>query len=393
MADCVRFAVVGAIGYSRAHLAGVQALAGRGRGRLAASMMIDKADHPDLVAEFEARGIPVFDHYERMLDACVGLVDVVTLPTPIHLHAAMTIAALARGYHVLVEKPVAGSLAEVDQMIAARNAAARNAAARHCAVGFQAIYSTVIQTLKRYRVEGRLGQVRSIRIGALWPRTPAYYGRNSWAGRLHVDGRPVFDSPFNNALAHQLMNMLYLASPQPGQAATVTRLEAELYRAYPIESFDTGFLRACTDEGVEIYFAASHACAQTVEPSMRLEAEKGSVEWHYLGNATITWANGEIEVVEQPADPRDEMFENLVDVLDGTATLPHCTLELGRAHVALIDALHRQTPILDVPAHLITEMADGQRVIVGVSDAVIQGMATGQLGSELNAPFAKTFRV
>lgn len=376
MTQCVRFAVVGATGYSRSHLAGVNMLAERGRGRLVASMMIDKPDHPDLVAEFEANGIHVFDGYETMLDACLGQVDVVTLPVPIHLHAAMTAAALERGYHVLVEKPVAGSTIEVERMIAARQASGKQ-----CAVGFQAIYSTAIQTLKRYVVEGRLGRVRSIRIGALWPRDPSYYGRNGWAGRLHVDGRPVFDSPFNNALAHQLMNLLYLASSQPGQAAHVVKLEAELYRAYPIESFDTGCLRAITDEGVELYFAASHAGDENVNPAMRLEAERASVEWHYQGSATITFHNGKVEQIEQPADPRDEMFEQVVDVVTGAASGPHCTLELGRAHVALIEALHRQTPIVDVPARFVSEIAGGQRVIAGVSEAIKRGMETGQLFS------------
>ncbi|MBN1933442.1 MAG: Gfo/Idh/MocA family oxidoreductase, partial [Anaerolineae bacterium] len=342
MTQPVRFAVVGVTGYSRSHLAGVKTLAERGLGQLVASMMIDKSDHPDLVAEFEANGIRVFDHYETMLDECVGQVDVVTLPVPIYLHAPMTAAALERGYHVLVEKPVAGSLDEVARMIAARDAAA----GCQCAVGFQAIYSTAIQAVKRYVVEGRLGRVRSIRIGALWPRDPSYYGRNGWAGKLYVDGRPVFDSPFNNALAHQLMNLLYLASPRPGQAAHVVELEAELYRAYPIESFDTGCLRAITDEGSELYFAASHACDQNLNPSMYLEAEKASVEWHYQGSATVTFANGEVEQIEQPSDPRDEMFEQVVDALTGAAGGPHCTLEIGRAHVALIEALHRQTPIV-----------------------------------------------
>ncbi len=376
MTQCVRFAVVGATGYSRSHLAGVKNLSDRGRGRLAASMMIDKPDHPDLVAGFEANGIPVFDHYETMLDACLGQVDVVTLPVPIHLHAAMTAAALERGYHVLVEKPVAGSLSEVDQMIAAHAAAGRQ-----CAVGFQAIYSTAIQTLKRYVVEGRLGRVKSMRIVALWPRNPVYYGRNGWAGKLHVDGKPVFDSPFNNALAHQLMNLLYLASPQPGQAANVVELEAELYRAYPIESFDTGCLRAVTGDGVELYFAATHACDENVNPAMRLEAEKASVEWHYQGGATVTFVDGAVEEVGQPADPRDEMFEQVVAAVTGTVDSPHCTLEVGRAHVALIEALHRQTQIVDVPARFVSEVEGGQRVISGVGEAIRRGVETGQLFS------------
>ena len=83
----VRFAVVGARGYSRDYLAILGTLEQEGLAQLSASMMIDAEDHPDLVKAFENRGVPVFDEYQGMLDACRDTVDVVGLPVPIHLHA------------------------------------------------------------------------------------------------------------------------------------------------------------------------------------------------------------------------------------------------------------------------------------------------------------------
>ena len=96
----VRFAVVGVEGYSRSHIRMVAGLAEAGRGRLAASMIINREDHPDCVAEFEQHHVRVFGDYAAMLVACRGDVDVVTLPVPIYLHAPMTIAALEAGYHI-----------------------------------------------------------------------------------------------------------------------------------------------------------------------------------------------------------------------------------------------------------------------------------------------------
>ena len=66
----IRFAVVGVKGYSRSHLRGVHMLAEQGRGKLAASMMIDKADHPQIVAEMQGNGVQIFDDYQTMLDTC-----------------------------------------------------------------------------------------------------------------------------------------------------------------------------------------------------------------------------------------------------------------------------------------------------------------------------------
>jgi predicted dehydrogenase len=70
----------------------------------------------------ELTGVPkknLFSDYNEML-AKVEL-DVVDVCTPNALHKGPTVAALDAGCHVIVEKPVAISAAEVEEMIAARN--------------------------------------------------------------------------------------------------------------------------------------------------------------------------------------------------------------------------------------------------------------------------------
>jgi predicted dehydrogenase len=315
-----------------------------------------------------------------MLDQCRGQVDVVVIPTAIHHHAPMSIAAFEAGYHVLVEKPVAGSLAEVDTMIAARKASARQ-----CAVGFQQLYSPAIQGLKQRICEGELGRVRQIRMLALWPRNPAYYARNRWAGKLFCEGRPVYDSPFNNALAHQIMNMLYLASPELNRAASPAQVQADLYRAYDIESFDTGCMRLRTDGDVEIFFAASHACATTVQPLMELEAEKATVSWQYDGDATVVYRDGTTETIAQD-DTRAHMFDNVLAAVSGRAPQPLCTLEIGRTHVACIEAIHRSTSIATVRDEFVSQGQDGQRAIAGIEQATRQAFESARLFSELDVP-------
>jgi predicted dehydrogenase len=380
--DPTRCAVVGARGYARTLLSYIQQLEEEGRALLVASVLRNRAAYPEIAEGLEDQGVRVYDDYAVMLDDCQDEVDLVVLPTAIHSHAPMAITALGAGYNVFLEKPVAGSLAEVDQI-----AAARDASGRQCAVGFQILYSRVMQTLKRYRVEGRLGRVRSMRILALWPRPPAYYARNSWAGRLVVDGRPVYDSPFNNALAHQIMNMLYLASPAADQAAYPAKTEGELYRAYDIESFDTGCLRVHTADGVEIFFVASHACPVNVDPMMRMEADRASAEFSLYQGASIAWADGTQEAIEW-GDFRMDMFDNVLGAVSGANPRPICTLEIARAHVATVEALHRVTPILDVPGEHVSEREGGQRVITGIDEAARHAWSEGKLFSELGVPFA-----
>src|SRR3954469_19453277 len=61
-------------------------------------------------------GVKAFGSVPRMLDEC-GL-DAVTICTPHPQHAAPAIAAANAGVHVLVEKPMAATLADCDAMLA-----------------------------------------------------------------------------------------------------------------------------------------------------------------------------------------------------------------------------------------------------------------------------------
>jgi len=71
---------------------------------------------PERAAEVAARlGTTAFGTYEALLDAVEAL-SIVT-PTPIHHAAGM--AALARGRHVLMEKPLAATIAEAEALVAA----------------------------------------------------------------------------------------------------------------------------------------------------------------------------------------------------------------------------------------------------------------------------------
>ncbi len=115
MADELGVLILGAGRISKGHAAAIAATPGT---RLAGIFDIDEAR---LAAFTTAHGCPGWTTLERALHEAEAQIVIIGLPN--HLHAPATIAACAVGKHVFVEKPMANTVAECDQMIAAATAA------------------------------------------------------------------------------------------------------------------------------------------------------------------------------------------------------------------------------------------------------------------------------
>ncbi|WP_166849435.1 Gfo/Idh/MocA family protein [Isoptericola sp. BMS4] len=89
-------------------------------------------------------------------------IDLVDVCTPGDTHAEIAIAALQAGKHVLCEKPLANSVAEAEAMAAAASAAAERGV--HAMVGFTYRRVPAIQLARRMVADGRIGQVRHVRV-------------------------------------------------------------------------------------------------------------------------------------------------------------------------------------------------------------------------------------
>ena len=124
------------------------------RNRLAAVASRDAAKGQAYAQKWQIER--VFDSYEAMLAS--PDIDAVYISLPNKLHAEWTVKAANAGKHVLCEKPLATTLADVDTMIAA-------AKANNVVVTEAFMYRHHPQTLKVKEIidSGRIGEVRLVR--------------------------------------------------------------------------------------------------------------------------------------------------------------------------------------------------------------------------------------
>ena len=111
-------------------------------------------------------------------DAFLGLdLDIVDICTPSSLHFAQTRKALLAGRHVVVEKPLASSLAEADAL-----AEVEARSGKRVSPIFQYRFANGIAQLQHLQKAGFAGKAYAATIETHWRRLPAYYA-NQWRGR------------------------------------------------------------------------------------------------------------------------------------------------------------------------------------------------------------------
>ncbi len=132
------------------------------------------------------------DASELLRDPAVGAVCICT-PHP--SHADLTVMAARQGVHVLVEKPMAITVADCDRMIEA----ADQAGVKLGVISQRRLYEPV-RRVKRAIDEGRIGQPILGTVTVLGWRGPEYYAMDAWRGTWDEEGGGILV----NQVVHQL---------------------------------------------------------------------------------------------------------------------------------------------------------------------------------------------
>ena len=204
MADKLRVGIIGC-GVGLAHA--------RGYARLPNVEIVALADVSLERCQRITREIPVpdlYSSYEELLQR--EDIDAVSIALPNYLHAPATLAALESGKHVLVEKPLAMTVAEGEAMVAT---AARTR--RKLMICFNYRFRGDSQAIRRYAEGGGLGEVYFARAG--WLRQTGIPGLGSWFTNKALSG----GGPLIDLGVHVLDLALWLmGAPEPTAVSGMT---------------------------------------------------------------------------------------------------------------------------------------------------------------------------
>ena len=335
--------------------------------------------------------------------------DLAIISTPPFLHESMSIYCMEKGSSVLCEKPLTPTLQQarnIQQCI--------DRTGKKFGVGFQWSYSPSVLELKKDILDGLFGKPLSFWTFMSWPRGLRYYDR--WTGNLFDSrGNYLLDSVAANATAHYLHNSLFLLGDRLDTAAKIKNMNAELYRANDIESYDTCTVKYNTVSGVELGYTATHATNFMQDPILEYRFENGvlnskfaKVDFSFRFDRNSVYGNLARAPVERVSgfvfrfnDGREKEYGYPSDVV-------HKTLGVGRAavsgedsyntcklytvlpHLTLCNAMLDFNDIVDFPAGIIQHNEEAGRMeIPELCDQLRSAFDARKLPSEAGLDWAK----
>jgi len=206
----LRLALAGAGQVGRAHAERI--------GTASGCVLAGIADPSPAAASFaQQRGVPLFDTLAQLLDATAP--DGAILATPNALHVPGALACLERRIPVLVEKPVADSLADALQL-----ADAADASSVPVLVGHHRRHSAILEAARDAIASGRLGRLVSVQGSATFRKPERYFAEAPW--RAQPGGGPILIN-----LVHEIDSLRMLL----GNIVEVQALASHAARGFAVE--------------------------------------------------------------------------------------------------------------------------------------------------------------
>jgi len=201
-----------------------------------------------------------FTDYRKMLEYS-GL-DVVNICTPSGMHAEMGIAAAQAGKHVIVEKPMALSLKDADDLIGACDESGVK-----LAVCFQNRFNPPVQKLRRALEEGRFGKLTHASAIVRWFRPQDYYDQAPWRGTRAMDG---------GCLMNQSIHNIDLLQWMMGPVESVFGYTATNLRKIECEDVGVAVLKF-KNGALGVIEASTTIYPENLEETLNIFGEKGTV--------------------------------------------------------------------------------------------------------------------
>ena len=269
----IKFAVIGTGHIGKRH---IEMISRHGESELVALCDIKPQD----TLSIENYKVPFFNTLNELMQSGIEF-DVLSIATPNGLHAEHALIGLEHKKHIVIEKPMALTLADADRMIAACDVAGSK-----LFVIKQNRFNVPVVKLRQALEAGRFGKLVMGSVRVRWCRPQAYYDQDSWRGTWALDG---------GVLTNQASHHVDMLEWMMGDVESVFAMSRTAL--VKIETEDTAVVMLrFTNGALGVIEATTAARPKDLEGSISILGEGGTVViGGFAVNEINTWNFGKTE--------------------------------------------------------------------------------------------------
>ena len=290
--------------------------------------------------KYKIEDCEIFDNHKSMLESDIKI-DVVHVCTPPYVHSSISIDSMNAGCNVLCEKPLAASIEECDEMLAAekKNNVVLGAIAQNR-------FRNGVYKLKKLLDSGLAGKLCFAEVESAWWRAHSYYDL-WWRGTWEKEG----GGPTLNHAVHHIDMLNWMMGCEPTEV--IAMLSNVMHDNAEVEDISVACVRYKDNTMARILSSVVH---HGEEQGISLQCEKAKIAVPFDVKAEIGQANGfpkeggNTELIKEITDYYNSIpdlkYEGHTGEIDDyltaleNGTRPLITGEDGKRTIELITAIY-----------------------------------------------------
>lgn len=295
-----------------------------------------------LLAKHNLQNDPSIQRYtdHKQLLAEHPELQLIAIATESGLHAQIALDCIDAGVNVIIEKPIAMSMADADEII--RRSEQKGVAVCAC---HQNRFNVAVQKTRKALEAGRFGHLSHGSIHVRWNRSRDYYEQAPWRGTWAQDGGCLM-----NQCIHGIDLLRWMLGDEVDTVYGVTRRQQHPY----LEAEDVGMAVVTFKSGaVGTIEGTTNVYPQNLEETLYLFGEKGTVKiggkstnnldvWNFADETEADRAN---KGLEEPTsnvygNGHTSLYADMVEAIQ-TGRRPYVDAVAGRNALEMVLAVYK----------------------------------------------------
>lgn len=279
-----------------------------------------------------------YTDYKKMLEAEKPLL--VSIATESGSHAEIALACIEQGIHVIIEKPMAMSIADADEIIRKSESKGVKVSACH-----QNRFNIAVQKMREALESGRFGRLSHGSVHVRWNRNKNYYDQAPWRGTWKNDGGALM-----NQCIHGIDLLRWMCGDEIEEVYGQTRQQFHDY----LEAEDVGLAIVKFKSGIIATIeGTTNVYPQNLEETLYLFGENGTVKlggkstnnidiWQFADETDDDRKNKGLEESTSNVygNGHISLFSDMVDSINNNRT-PYVDAKAGKRALELVLAIYK----------------------------------------------------